>query len=304
MLKKSIFFLLFLGSIVFSSFGSSNDIEGVWVLKSINGEEDPRLKGSYIEFLDDGSFVMGSINRESYDKGRWVCAPDKKVMFFYTEPSPTDKVLRETEIVKIQEITKDILIIQMKKKVIGLVNLKMESPEVQEAFKLKKVVLSDDIAETPKKLTEEEPEKENNETPEDASNEMLDSVPIKTKRKKEPRMEIVAEVSALIGKWNIVAMNMDFVIMEPKIETNKNEIGYFDFKKDGSIIVNIDGKQMSRDNMKWVLAENINTIFQYILSDESDTVEFYKIYELYENKMTLWVQPLRGYIHLEKLGKQ
>ena len=107
MLNKSIFFLICLGSIVFSSFATSNDIEGTWVLKSINGEENPRLNGSYIEFLDDGWFVMGSINRESYDKGKWVCAPDKKVVFFYTEPEPADKVLRETEIIKIQELTKD-----------------------------------------------------------------------------------------------------------------------------------------------------------------------------------------------------
>ncbi|WP_406683409.1 hypothetical protein N1F78_12070 [Seonamhaeicola sp. MEBiC1930] len=307
MIKNSIFFLFFLGTFVFSSFKPSANIDGIWVVKSVNGEENPRLNGSYIEFLDNGWFVMGSINRESYDKGKWVCAPDKKVMFFYTEPSSNDKVLRETEIVKIQVLTKDTLIIQMKKKVFEFVNLRLESPEVQEAFKLKKVVLSDDIVEAVKKRAEVEPKKENNESLDDATNEMLDSNPHKNNNSKEPKMEIVAKASALIGKWNIVGMNMNFVIMQGEIEDNKNDIGYMDFKKDGSLRMKLNGKEISTDNTQWVVVEDINTIFQYVLSEKADVgskVEFFKIYELYNNKMTLWVKPLRGYIYLEKMDKE
>lgn len=307
MIKNSIFFLLFLGSIVFSGIGASIKVEGIWVLKSINGEENPRLNGSYIRFLDNGWFIMGSINKESNDKGRWVCALNKKVMFFYTKPKTSDKILSETEIVRIKKITKDTLIIQMKKKVFEFINLKMEPLKVQEAFKLKKVVLSKDILEKKRNLTGQEHKYENNETPEGVTNEILDSKPLKNKASKEARMEIVAKVSTLIGKWKITAINLDFVIKKSGIESKNNDIGYIDFKKDGSFIMKINNKQIPAKKTQWVLAEDINTIFQYVLNDEDEVdskVEFYKINELYDNKMTLWAKPLSGFIYLEKMGTE
>jgi hypothetical protein len=288
----------------------------------------------YVEFTNDGWFIMGEISDGTIRESRWVLDRDKKVVFLYTEPERQTSVPPKTDIVEIEELTERTLILDYGKEVAVFENLNMATPEVQEMYKLQEVVVSDVIiVETSELVIEEAKQgdlpgvveevdaqnmnsdlpkdsesgnKEELVVPEEMTIQNPDSGSVKAKRRKGPRMEIVAEASALIGTWNIVSMNMGYGVMG-KIEGNKNDEGYFDFKKDGSLIMNIKGQQTSVDGMKWVVDENNNTIFLYALSDEygaESKAEFHKIYELYENKMTLRLEPLRWYFYLEKVVKE
>lgn len=280
MIKYSIVFLLFLSAFVFEKSEPSVEITETWLLKSVNGEVISSVGSSYRQFLDDGWFINGDINEGFYEELRWVLDRDKKVVFLYTEPERHKSVTPEPKIVEISELTERTLILHFGKEVAMFENLNIAAPEVQESFKLQEAdVPEDNITETPKYLIEEgtpqeetivveeatpkastSENKEERIVPEEKRIEMPDSDPVKTKRKKGPRMEIAAEASAIIGKWKIVAVNMAYGVMG-KIETNKNDEGYFDFKKDGSVIMNIRGQQTSTDGMKWVIDENNNTIF-------------------------------------------